>query len=87
MERGESFFIFNHEMLTNEYEIKIELESHFGNQNNKNSAKKHEAGTSLVFQWLELLISNAGGRGSIPGRGTRIPHTAWHGQNIKKKKA
>ena len=85
--REEKAFFFNHEMPTNEYEIKVELENHFGNQNNnKNSAKKHEAGTSLVVQWLELLTSNAGGRGSVPGRGTRTPHAARRGQNIKKKK-
>ena len=30
-------------------------------------------GTSLVVQWLGLHASTAGGTGSIPGRGTRIP--------------
>ena len=29
------------------------------------------SGTSLVFQWLRLHAPNAGGLGSIPGRGTR----------------
>ena len=24
------------------------------------------------------------GRGSVPGRGTRIPQAAWHGQEINK---
>ena len=28
-------------------------------------------GTSLVAQWLGLSAPNAGGPGSIPGRGTR----------------
>ena len=28
-------------------------------------------GTSLVVQWLRLRAPNAGGRGSIPGQGTR----------------
>ena len=28
-------------------------------------------GTSLVGQWLKLCAPNAGGSGSIPGRGTR----------------
>ena len=29
-------------------------------------------GTSLVAQWLRLCSPNAGGLGSIPGRGTRF---------------
>ena len=33
-------------------------------------------GTSLVVQWLSILPSNAGDRGSIPGQGTKIPHAA-----------
>ena len=24
------------------------------------------------------------GMGSIPGKGTKIPHAAWHGQKVKK---
>ena len=32
------------------------------------------SGTSLVVQWLRLHASNAGGTGSIPGQGTKIPH-------------
>ena len=35
-------------------------------------------GTSLVVQWLRLRVPNAGGVGSIPGQGTKIPHAAWH---------
>ena len=31
-------------------------------------------GTSLVVQWLRLRASNAGGKGLIPGQGTKIPH-------------
>ena len=38
---------------------------------------------SLVVQWLKLQASNAEGTGSIPGRGTKIPHATWHGQKIK----
>ena len=36
-------------------------------------------GTSLVVQWLRLLASPAGGMGSIPGWGAKIPayHMAW----------
>ena len=33
-------------------------------------------GTSLVVQRLRLHASNAGGVGSIPGWGTKIPHAA-----------
>ena len=32
------------------------------------------AGISLMIEWLRLHASNAGGAGSIPGSGTRIPH-------------
>ena len=32
-------------------------------------------GTCLVVQWLRLCTSTAGGMGSIPGQGTKIPHT------------
>ena len=28
----------------------------------------------MVVQWLSLCASNAGGAGSIPGQGTKIPH-------------
>ena len=40
-------------------------------------------GTSLVVQWLRFHAPNTGGRGSIPGQGTRIPHAIAK----KKKKA
>ena len=30
-------------------------------------------GTILVVQWLRLCASSAGGMGSIPGWGTRVP--------------
>ena len=33
--------------------------------------KKNLSGTSLVVQWVRLRAPNAGGPGSIPGRGTR----------------
>ena len=36
--------------------------------------KKKKKGTSLVVQWLRFRAPNAGGVGSIPGRGTEIPH-------------
>ena len=31
-------------------------------------------GTFPVVQWLRLCTANAGGAGSIPGWGTRVPH-------------
>ena len=34
-------------------------------------------------QWLRLHASHVGGKGSIPGRGTKIPHAMWQ----KKKKS
>ena len=44
--------------------------------------------TTLVVQWLGLCAPNAGGKGSIPGRGTKIPQVTKHGQNkIKDQKA
>ena len=33
-------------------------------------------GTSLVVQWLSLCTPTAGGAGSIPGWGTKVPHAA-----------
>ena len=40
-----------------------------------------------MVQWLRLHASNPRGVGSIPGRGTKIPHAAWRGQeNVKKKR-
>ena len=41
-------------------------------------------GTSLVVQWLGLQASSAGGSGSIPGWGPKIPHAMWHGQKNPK---
>ena len=36
-----------------------------------------------MVQWLRLRAPNAGGTGSIPGQGTKIPHASWHGQKKK----
>ena len=33
--------------------------------------------TSLAPQWLRLHASTAGGLGSTPGQGTKIPHAKW----------
>ena len=35
--------------------------------------KRHHKGNSLAVQWLGLCASTAGGMGSIPGQGTKIP--------------
>ena len=39
---------------------------------------------SLAVQWLGLHAFTAEGMGSIPGRGTKIPHASQCGQNLKK---
>ena len=41
-------------------------------------------GTSLAVQWLRRHTPNAGGTGSIPGQGTKIPNASWCGQKKKK---
>ena len=43
-------------------------------------------GTSLAVHSLRLSTSNAGGTGSIPGRGTKFPRAMQWGQKINKKK-
>ena len=52
---------------------------------NSNGFKKVFIGNSLAVQWLRLCGPNAGGPGSIPGRGTKILHAARRGQKKKKK--
>ena len=47
--------------------------------------KKKGGDTSLVVQWLRLLASNTGGRGSIPGWGTKV-RKSWPQKKKKKKK-
>ena len=39
---------------------------------------------SLVVQWFTLHVSTAGGTGSVPGQGTKIPRAARCSQKIKK---
>ena len=39
-----------------------------------------------MVRWLGLPVSNAGGTGLIPGRGTEILHAARHGKKRKGKK-
>ena len=48
---------------------------------------KDFSGTFLAAQWLKLCASTGRGTGSIPGWGTKIPQTMWHGQKKNKKKA
>ena len=38
-------------------------------------------GIPLTVQWLGLCASTAGGRGLIPGQGTKILHATWLTQN------
>ena len=49
-----------------------------------NRITKSSSGASLAAQWLGLHAPSAGGTGSIPGRGTKIPRAAQHGQKKKK---
>ena len=52
----------------------------------KHYADQEDTGNSLAVQWLGLRASTAGGRGLIPGQGTKILHAVWHGQKKKKEK-
>ena len=55
---------------------------------NEGRSKNPGHGTSLVVQWLRLHASNAGGAGSIPDRGAKIPHASRpKNQNIKQKQS
>ena len=36
-----------------------------------------------MVQWLRFCTSTAGGTGSIPGLGTKIPPVEWHSQTEK----
>ena len=40
-------------------------------------------GNSFMVQWLTVHVSNTRGGSSIPGWGTKIPHTPRHGQKIR----
>ena len=44
--------------------------------------KNREIGNSLTFRWLGLHASSAGGTGSIPSRGTKIPHATNMWSNL-----
>ena len=54
-------------------ELNLPRKSHF--------SKVHGFGTSPADQWLRLCAFTAGGMGSIPGQGTKIPHPLKCGQN------
>ena len=41
--------------------------------------------TSLAVQWLRFHASNAGGMGSIPDLGIKIPHAMWPSKKKKKR--
>ena len=38
-----------------------------------------------MVQWLGLRTSTAGGAGSVPGQGTKVPLAALHGKEKEKK--
>ena len=44
---------------------------------------KDPLGAPLEAQWLRLPTSTAGGLGSFPGRGTKIPHATQCGKKLK----
>ena len=46
--------------------------------------KRVQIGNPLAVQCLGLGASIAGGMGSIPGWGTKIPHAVGHGQKNKR---
>ena len=45
--------------------------------------KSNKCGDSPGGPLVKNPLSNAGGVGSIPGRGTKIPHATWCGQKLK----
>ena len=58
--------------------------SYYGKQYGNFYKIKNRTGNSLAVQWLGFQASTAGGRGSIPGRGTKILNVTWRGQKINK---
>ena len=49
--------------------------------------RKYDHYTGIGYRKnIFLSASSAGGAGLTPGRGTEIPHAAWHGQKKKKSK-
>ena len=60
--------------------IQFKNESFSKPERKSNKVRMTTLGTSLAVQWLKLCISTAGGTGSIPGQGTKIPHAMQRGQ-------
>lgn len=52
-------------------------------QNALEGVKETSSGNSLAAQWLGIRASTAGGVGSVPGGGTKIPHNTYCGQTNK----
>ena len=48
-------------------------------------SKMEKMGTSLVVQWLRLRVAPAGGAGSIPEQGNKIPTCNGSGMGVAKK--
>ena len=68
----------------NEFELKMSLGTKEGSVSLSKRQQKQIKGTSLETQWLRNHTSTAGGLGSIPGPGTKMPHAMQHGQKKKK---
>ena len=67
--------------ISNVIPIKYQWQLH---TTRKNNSRIYMRG-SLVVQWLRLPAPSAGVMGSILGQGTKILHSAWHGQKNKMK--
>ena len=50
------------------------------------AVKEENLGNFLVVQWLGPRTSTAGGTGSIPGQGTKIPQAVQPKKKKKRKK-
>ena len=50
-------------------------------QRRPNTTKNKYINKFIKKKKKRLRAPNAGGTGSIPGQGTRIPYVAWHGKN------
>ena len=50
---------------------------------NPDGPGKHQAGTSVVAEWLRICASTAGGAGSIPSQRTRVPRATQSGKANK----
>ena len=77
-------------MLESKFRIKVfsfyQIVKHFGIYVGNLQCQNLIGGNSLAVQWLRLCVSTAGGSGSIPGRGTKIPHATRCSPPEKKKK-